>query len=248
MLCTSIAYYVVVTRVLGWRKRLAIPLVTLFVVIDGSFVLASLPKFLEGGYIPVAISAVLVLASTTWLEGRRCLSLELIRQQTPVEEVASRLPGGDSATGTMVFLTPDPRGVPFLAKHRWVRDRAHEERIVLLNIARAPSPYLSDASRVKVERLTPRLIRVIGRFGYMESPRIDPILKSCQMHGLDLDRDDTSFFYADPKIEQLAGEGQGMPGWRRELFAAMLRNARPLPDDLHIKAERRIELGVTVAI
>jgi hypothetical protein len=26
------------------------------------------------------------------------------------------------------------------------------------------------------------------------------------------------------------------------------RNARPLPDDLRIKAERRIELGVTVEI
>ena len=39
-----------------------------------------------------------------------------------------------------------------------------------------------------------------------------------------------------------------MPAWRRELFEALLLNARPLPDDLHIVAERRVELGVTVAI
>ena len=75
---------------------------------------------------------------------------------------------------------------------------------------------------------------------------IAPILRSCDAFGLQLDRDDTSFFYADPKIE--AAAEHGMPGWRRELFATLQRNARPLPDDLRIKAERRIELGVTVAI
>jgi K+ transporter len=79
----------------------------------------------------------------------------------------------------------------------------------------------------------------------MEAPRIDPILRACDAFGLQLDRDDTSFFYADPKIE--AAE-HGMPDWRRQLFAALQRNARPLPDDLRIKAERRIELGVTVSI
>ncbi|HEV2738488.1 MAG TPA: hypothetical protein VGU66_07915, partial [Candidatus Elarobacter sp.] len=89
-------------------------------------------------------------------------------------------------------------------------------------------------------------VRVIARFGYMEAPEIAPVLRACEAFGLHLDRDDTSFFYADPKIE--AALRGGMPGWRRELFSALLRNARPLPDDLHIRAERRVELGVTVAM
>jgi KUP system potassium uptake protein len=246
MLCTSVAYYVVITNVLHWPKRWARLLVGAFLVVDGSFVLASLHKFLEGGYVPIAISAVLVLISLTWLEGRRYLASALSAQQTPVEEVLHKLPVADQAAGTMVFLTPDPRGVPFMARHRWIRDRANEERIVLLNIARAQPPYLTKAERVTIERLAPRLVRVIARFGYMEQPRIDPILRSCEASGLELDRDDTSFFYADPKIEP--AKHPKMPGWRRELFAALLRNARPLPDDLHIRAERRIELGVTVTM
>jgi KUP system potassium uptake protein len=146
--------------------------------------------------------------------------------------------------GTMVFLTPDPRGVPFLARHRWIRDRAQEERIVVLNIARAGTPYLTDEERVTVERFSLRLIRVVARFGYMEPPRIEPIFRSCSAFGLDLDRDDTSFFYADPKIEPSIENG--MADWRRDLFAALQLNARPLPDDLRIPAERRVELGVTV--
>ncbi|MBV8368655.1 MAG: KUP/HAK/KT family potassium transporter [Candidatus Eremiobacteraeota bacterium] len=246
MLCTSLAFYVVISRTLRWNRVLSVLLVAGFVCVDGSLVLASLPKFLDGGWIPISISAVLTLISLTWLEGRRCLAKALAEQQVPIEEVLDKLPAGMAEEGTMVFLTPDPRGVPFLARHRWIRDRAREERMVVLNIARAGTPYVDDAERVTVERFSLRLIRVIARFGYMEAPRIDPILRSCDAFGLDLDRDDTSFFYADPKIE--AALGHGMPGWRRELYTALQRNARPLPDDLRIKAERRVELGVTVEI
>jgi KUP system potassium uptake protein len=247
MLCTSLTYFVVITKVLHWNRIASLALVSLFVVVDGSLVLASLPKVLAGGWIPLTTSAALVLMSLTWLEGRRSLSKALAEQQTPIETVLEKLPAGVGEHGTMVFLTPDPRGVPFLARHRWIRDRAQEERIVILNISRAPTPYLlTDHERVTVERLSLRLVRVIARFGYMEAPAIGPILRSCEAFGLNLDRDDTSFFYADPKIEP--AEHGGMPGWRRELFAALQRNARPLPDDLHIKAERRVELGVTVAM
>jgi len=246
MMCTSLSYYAVVTRVLHWRRAVAFPLVAFFVLVDGSLAVSSLPKVLHGGWIPLAISATLVLISTTWLEGRRGLSKALAEQQIPIEEVLDKLPAGVGEHGTMVFLTPDPRGVPFLARHRWIRDRAQEERMVILNIARAPTPYLPHEERVTVERFSLRLVRVIARFGYMEAPRIDPILRSCDAFGLQLDRDDTSFFYADPKIEALPEHG--MPGWRRELFTTLQRNARPLPDDLRIKAERRVELGVTVAI
>ena len=137
MLCTSLAYFVVITKVLHWNRIVATALVLLFVLVDGSLVLASLPKFLDGGYIPIAISAVLVLLSLTWLEGRRCLAKALAEQQMPLDDVLEKLPPGMAEHGTMVFLTPDPRGVPFLARHRWIRDRAKDERIVVLNIARA---------------------------------------------------------------------------------------------------------------
>ncbi|HTD38714.1 MAG TPA: KUP/HAK/KT family potassium transporter [Candidatus Limnocylindrales bacterium] len=246
MLCTSLAYYTVITGVFKWKRFVALPLVAAFCIVDGSLVAASLPKFVDGGYVPFGISAVLVSLSVIWLQGRGRLGRALADQQTPVETVLERLPAGMAEQGTMVFLTPDPRGVPFLAAHRWIRDRAHDERLVVLNIARAPLPYVSPAERVTVERLSLRLVRVVARFGYMEAPSIEPVLRSCEARGLDLDRDDTSFFYADPKIEARAVGG--MPSWQRSIFGALHRNARRLPDDLHIQAERRIELGVTVEL
>jgi KUP system potassium uptake protein len=248
MLATDVAYYAVITRVLHWRRSVAIPLVALFVLIDGSFVVAGLPKFADGGWLPIAISVVLSTIALTWLQGRRCLAAALAREQTPVDEVVRDwLPAdGQPASATMVFLTPDPSGVPFLAHHRWIRERAREERVVILHLAPVRKPYLAASDRLTIERLAPRLVRVHARFGYMEPPRIEPVVRVCEAQGLHLDDDETSFFYADPKIE--AAKEHPLPRWQRWLFSVLQRNSRPLPDELHIPAERRIELGVTVAL
>jgi KUP system potassium uptake protein len=247
MLATDIAYYAVITRILHWRPYAAIPIISLFVIVDGSFVLAGLPKFVQGAWLPLAISAVLSIIALTWLEGRKRLHAALAAQQMPVDEVLQTIQQPTTLpTETMVFLTPDPNGVPFLASHRWIRERARNERIVLLNLQPTRQPYVSADSRVTIETLSAQLVRVRGRFGFMESPRIDPVLQACGAQGLDIDNPETPFFYADPKI--VAAKDHGFPYWRRWLFAVLSRNSRPLPDDLQIPAERRIELGVTVAL
>jgi K+ transporter len=63
---------------------------------------------------------------------------------------------------------------------------------------------------------------------------------------LHLDSDQTSFFYADPKLIR-ASEG-ALPAWQRRYFEILVRNARPLPDDLGIRPEWLVELGVEVAV
>ena len=247
MMATSIAFTMVVSRRLGWNPFVAAATLFGFLVIDGSFVLAGLPKFFGGGYVPVAISAAVTTIALTWLEGRRCVARSVHAQLEPVEAFIDETfdqPLG-TATGTMVFLSGDPMGIPFMANHRWLRARAHHERIVLLTLARVQSPYADAKHRVKIERLSDRLVRVIAQFGYMEPPRINVILEACDANGLQLDDPETSFFYADAKLTALPG---GMPGPQRWLFGVLARNSRPLSDDLQIPAARRVELGLEVAI
>jgi KUP system potassium uptake protein len=247
MACTSVAFYLVVARKRGWNPWLAFATLIGFLVVDGSFIIAGLPKFLDGGYVPFAISAAITTIALTWLEGRRCIAISLHNQIEPVAEFLAEMrdvPLPDTR-GTMVFLTGDPNGVPFMTKHRWLHVRAQHERIVLLNLVRAPGPYTEESARVKIEVLSDHLVRVVGQFGYMEAPRIAPILDSCGANGLNLRDPETSFFYADPKF---IPREHGMPPALRGLFAILAKNSRPLPDDLQIPADRRVEIGVEVAI
>ncbi len=247
MAATSIAFYLVVSRVRSWNPAVAVVTLCGFLLVDGSFVLACLPKFLDGGYVPFAISAAITTIALTWLEGRRAIAIRMHEQMEPVEQFLSETIDQPlvESTGTMVFLTGDPNGVPFMLKHRWLRARASRERIVLLNLARVQGPYAEEARRVHIEHLSDRLVRVVGHFGYMEPPRIAAILDSCGTNGLNLEDPETSFFYADPKL--IPAE-HGMPRFLRWLFGVLARNSRPLSDDLQIPADRRVEIGIEVRI
>ncbi len=244
MLATSIAFYLVASRRLHWPRYVTIPLLVLFVAIDGSFVLSGLPKFFEGGYVPIGICIVLTTMALTWFNGRRALAASLQAQQETIAEFLAQTTG-DAVNGTMVFLTGDPSGVPFLGKHLWLQARANHERVVLLTLIRDSRPHTPEDGRVTIEVVGPHLVRVGARFGYMDPPRIQPVLRACEREGLNLDDPEISFFYADPKIVPKPG---GMNGFIRHLFEGMVRIALPITDELQIPAERRVELGLEVAI
>jgi KUP system potassium uptake protein len=248
MLSTSIAFYQVVTKVLHWKRIVAMPLAASFILVDGTFFLAGLPKLADGAWVPLAISVVIVITGLTWLEGRRCLAKALLKLQMPLEQYLKEArPSPGEAKGTMVFLTGDQHGVPFVGgSHKWIRTRADHERVILLTLVRAARPYERESERATIEHRSDRLSLVTASFGYMERPRIDAIVAVCGAEGLHLDSDDTSFFYADAKLKR--AKDHPMPTWQRRYFALLVRNARPLPDDLGIKADRRVELGVEVEI
>jgi KUP system potassium uptake protein len=248
MLATTFAFCHVVTRVLNWSRLVVFPLMILFGIVDSTFFLSALPKLAEGAWLPLAISAFFVLTSWTWLEGRRCVAKSLLDLQLPLEQyLREAKPSNERPQGTMVFLTGNPHGVPFIGgKHRWIRARADEEQIVLLTLTRAARPYVPESERVQIERVNERLAIVRAGFGYMEGPLISAVTRACGAQGLNIDSDETSFFYADPKI--IASNEMQLPAWQRGYFALLARNARPLPDDLEIRPERRVELGIEVAI
>jgi K+ transporter len=117
---------------------------------------------------------------------------------------------------------------------------------VLLTLAPTRRPYVEDGARVSIKSYCDRLTVVRGTFGFMERPSIKPILEACRAAELRLDSADTPFFYADPKIVSAAEDP--LPRWVRKYFEFLNHNAFPLSDDLRIPPERRVELGVEVAI
>ena len=127
-----------------------------------------------------------------------------------------------------------------------VADMIAAERLVLLTISPVPVPYIADADRVKIERMTSRFIRIHADFGYMERPRLAPILAQCERDSLDLDKAETSFVYADPLV--VAARQDALPRWQRGLFAWLQRNSRSLATELEIPPNRRVELSVEAAV
>jgi len=247
MLATDIVFFVVATRVLTWKPIAIVPFTLAFVVLDGTFFFAGLPKFLDGAWVPLVVAGVIALVSVTWLTGRRAVAQGLAAGQEPVEQfIAEYGPIDTAPTGTMVFLTGDPRGVPFVKDHRWLGPLVAKDQLVLLTVSPVPVPYVDETKRVKIERTNDRFVRVRAAFGYMERPMLEPIVRACKEEHFALDGDRTSFIFANPLV--VAAPHGGLPRWQRALFAWLQRNSRSLATELEIPASRRIELSVEAAV
>jgi KUP system potassium uptake protein len=247
MLATDVVFYVVATRVLHWKPLQILPFTIFFLALDATFFLAGLPKFLDGAWVPLVVAAAISVVAITWLTGRRAVARGLHVGQKPVETFIAEFGATPEAPrGTIVFLTGDPTGVPFIANHRWLVPLVAMEQLVLLTISPVPVPYVRNDERVTIERYSNRFVRVRAAFGYMERPRLDPIVRQCEAHELDLDKPTTSFLYARPVI--VCNPAAGLPHWQRGLFAWLQNNSRSLATELGIPADRRVELSVDAAV
>jgi KUP system potassium uptake protein len=246
MLATSLAFYVVATTVFKWPKRFVIPGMAPFVLIDALFVTSGLPKFLDGAWVPIAVSAIIAFISLTWLKGRRALASVLAADQQPLAEFIAHYPRPASPTGQAVMLTNDPRGIPFVRSHPVLSTFLDDAKIVLLTLDPASRPYVEQAKRATIEQIEPTVFVIRASFGYMEEPSIKYIVSACNKLDFKLDDERTIFFFSVPAIVGRAKNG--MHQSQRALFAWLSRVSRSLVDDLEIPPNRRVGIGVEVEI
>jgi KUP system potassium uptake protein len=250
MLADSLVIGWVLTRRFGWTLWKAVVMVTIFLIVDLAFLIGNLPKFLEGGYIPVGIAVIVFTLFTTWVMGRRRLAIALSKLSTPVEQFVKEVDHKPAtfSDSTAIFLTPHPEGIPFILRHHWLRTRILQEEVVLLTITSTRHPYVDPAERVQIEPIVPRLIRVTARYGFMETPNVNEILARCRPNlPPEINVQEADFFLARPRIVPRTDKHR-FPKWRRFLLAWMMRNATPLTDTLGIPPDRIIEFGVALKV
>jgi len=246
MLATTLAFFVVATTVFKWPRRYVIPGMSLFALIDATFVLSGLPKFLDGAWVPLAASGIMAFVSLTWLKGRRALARVLAGDQQPIADFIAHHPQPAAPVGQAVLLTSDPSGIPFVRSHPMFPGFLNDKKIVLLTLDPASRPYVEQARRVAIEQLAPSIFVLRASFGYMEEPSIKYVFRACTKLDFAIDDERTVFFFSAPAIVGRAKDG--MHQTQRVLFAWLSRVSRSLVDDLEIPPDRRVGLGVEVQI
>ena len=248
MAITSILYFEVLRLNWKWPIWKALPLLVLFLFFDGAFLGANLLKIVDGGWFTLSLALAILLVMVTWRDGRAILARHYGHMRMPVDiflrDITEYKPLRTS--GTAVFMSISPEGVPHTLLHHFKHNEAMHERVVLLSILAMESPQVSPQDRVSIEDLGQGFYRVIARYGFMESPSVPEILELATMKGLSLDVYSTSFFLGR---ETLLTTGDApMAQWRKQLFAFMSRNAWNATSFFKIPAGRVVELGNQVEL
>ncbi|WP_308686741.1 potassium transporter Kup [Stigmatella ashevillensis] len=246
---TTVLAYVVARERWGWRRRVALPVVGLFLAVDVSFFCANAVKIPDGGWFPLLLAVMLFTLLTTWKRGREILAAKLREASMELKGLLDSLSGDHSphrVQGTAVFMTGNPEGTPPALLHNLKHNKVLHEQVVLLTILSEEVPHVPPSERVEVEPLEQGFVRVIARYGFMENPSIPDILKRGREQGLQFQLMSTSFFLGRETL--IPSKKPGMAMWREALFAWMSRNARSATSYFRIPPNRVVELGTQVEL
>lgn len=248
MTITSIMYFHVTRFRWNWPLWQCIALVGLFLVFDGSLLGANILKVKDGGWITICIASIILISMITWRDGRALLAKHYSLMRMPADvflkDLAEYSP--QRTTGTAVFMSIVPEGIPHTLLHHLKHNEALHERVLLLSVVPAETPVVASSERTQVQDLGQGFYRIRASYGFMESPNMPEILDQVSQKGVAIDIYSTSFFLGRETI--FATGDSPMAGWRKRLFIFMTRNAWNATSYFKLPPDRVVELGNQVEL
>jgi KUP system potassium uptake protein len=249
MVVTAILAFIVLWRCWHWRPWQAAALVAPLLLIDVVFLAANLLKVVEGGWMPLAIGAAIVLIMLTWRRGSR-----LVAEKTKRSEVAlmsllnslERRPADLRVPGTAVFLTAHADNAPTALLHNVKHNKVLHEHNVILTIASEDVPYVRASERVVMTPLSATFLQVLLRFGYMEQPNVGKTLPLCRERGWKFEVMQTSFYLSRRLLTP--AERSPMPVWQNRLFIGLANIADDAARYFNLPTDRVVEIGTQISV
>ena len=248
MVITTALLLVVAIERWGWPPAIAYAVTGIFLVIDLAFFGANALKITHGGWLPLAIGAVLFTLMTTWKQGRRLVAARLTARAVPIEDFLQTVDRTQPARvpGTAVFMTAQPRGTPPALAHNLRYNKVLHEQVITLMVRTEPVPHVAAGKRARVRALGHGVFDVVICYGFMEDPNVPEAILQATQQGLVVDETELIFFLGRETL--IVTNTPGMAGWRERLFVLMARNAVRATTFFRLPPERVVELGVQVEI
>ncbi|KAB0485009.1 KUP system potassium uptake protein [Pseudomonas reinekei] len=246
MLMTTILVSAVILLLWKWPPVLAVPILLGFLLVDGLYFAANVPKIVQGGAFPVIAGLALFVLMTTWKRGKQLLVERIDEGGLPLDifisSIAVQPP--HRVQGTAVFLTARPDAVPHALLHNLLHNQVLHEQVVLLTVVYEDIPRVPPNRRFEIDSYGEGFFRVILHFGFVDEPDVPQALKLCHLDDLDFSPMRTTYFLSRETV--IASKLEGMARWREALFAFMLQNANGNLRFFNLPLNRVIELGTQV--
>jgi KUP system potassium uptake protein len=246
MTCTVLLLYVVAVERWEWPVPAVAALTAAFLAVDLTFLGANLLKVQQGGWLALAIAALLFTLMTTWKTGRRLVAQRVATRAVPLNEFIAGLAaaGLPRVPGTAVFMSAQPTGTPPALAHNVGRNKILHECVIILNVRTLKDPVVPPKHRISLEPLGNGVYDVWAMYGFMEQPDVPQALEQLRALGVPVDPADVTYFLSRETL--IATKRPGMALWREKLFILLARNAGRPTDYFRLPGDRVVELGVQV--
>jgi KUP system potassium uptake protein len=257
MVITTLLFVVVARDRWKWSIARVAAVAGAFLLIDLAFLAANLLKIRDGGWIPLAIGAVVFTLLSTWRRGRALIqkAIEVPRDAPPgidanagLETLVASVATGSVARvrGTAVYMQSAADSVPQSFLSNLEHNKVVHERVVFLTVLTEDMPFVATGGRLRLTAFAAGFWRIVAAYGYMEQPAIPALLTAAETEGLSFLPAETTYYLS--RVTTISSPRPGMARWRERLFGLILRNARPATQHFGFPPNRVVELGVEVEI
>ena len=231
-----------------WPLWLTLLIFGLFSTVDLAFFTSNLlSKFLEGGWLPVAIAFGILFFLDTWRVGRKTFVEKTHGTGLATDlflERADKTP--TRVSGTAIYFAPRLDDIPGALLHNLKHNQVLHERVILLNVVVEDTPYVRPERRIEVRRLGKGFYAVVVHFGFFEESDVPKALESARALGLAIDIDHTSFFIRRETL--VKAKKSALPPWRARLFMMLQGAALEAARFYRLPPGRVVELGAQIEI
>jgi KUP system potassium uptake protein len=249
--------FLAVARLLWHDPRRWIALgAAVFLTIEVTFFAANLTKIVHGGWLPLAIAAIVFVVLTTWRRGREIVSANRAKEEGPlrdfVDDLAARKVKVQRVPGTAVYLNAHPQTTPLALKANVAHNHVLHERVIIVSLQTERVPHVYHAERLARDELGHADDGISGltvRFGFQDAQNVPAMLKLAIRRDLlesSIDLAEVSYFLS--QITIVPTRARGMDPWRKRLFLALARNAANPVVYFRLPGERTVTIGERIAL
>jgi KUP system potassium uptake protein len=246
MLITTLLGAVVARTAWAWSTPRIAVVFGVFLAIDLAFVLGNATKIASGGWVPLALAAIMFAGFVTWRDGRAKLRHELRERAVPWSTLPALLAGATRVPGTAVFLVSQSGFVPTALLRNLEHNHVCHERIVILHLEILRTPRQDRTVRAWLEELMPDVHAVHARFGFMETPDVSEALRGARQKGLRLDETTCTYFLGWHLVR--ARPRSGLAGVKSEVFAYLQRRSAQAAEFFRMPTKRVVVLATEIDI
>jgi KUP system potassium uptake protein len=246
MLITTLLGALVASSLWGWPVWRVAVLFGLMLLVDLAFVAGNATKIASGGWVPLALAAVMFAMFLTWRDGRLRMRAELTHRAVPIKRLPELLAPTAKVPGTAVFLVSHSGFVPTALLRNLEHNKVHHEQIVILHIEIQRIPRIDPLCRVVMEPLYPGVVDMRARFGFMETPDVSEALRNARRQGLNVFAEDSTFFLGWHLVR--ARPLPGVPGVKSRAFAFLQRRSAQAAEFFRMPTRGVIVLATDIEV
>jgi KUP system potassium uptake protein len=258
MAITTVLFGIVAWSRFRWPRWRVAAVAGGFLVADVAFVVANAFKFLDGGWLPVIIGAIVFATMWTWYVGRRLLMKVTHETGMPVEDFLTSLSRDPPVRvpGVAVFLATDIDVVPLVLLHHLQHNQVLHETVVLLKVSTEDVPRVRSIDRMQLAELRLGFNTVVAHYGFMEEPDVPSIVRRAASmsaaNGVPFIPDDpphTTYYLGKVTVVPPShAEASPMLRWRAMFFRWLKRNERSATLYFGLPSNRVVELGTRIEL